>query len=144
MARSRSFVFTHNNYASTDIQDQLQCRYIIYSKETAPNGTPQLKGCVYFLNAKSLAAATRLLPGCLVENGESFEDAIENCRKQEDFTERGIPPFTQKRIGEIEKRRWQDLWDVTKQGRIEEMPLTWYPKKRRRSFQMLSPKENPN
>lgn len=102
MSRVRAYVFTHNNYPSTDMEDNLECKYIIYGKEVGASGTPHLQGFVYFVNAMSLSAAIRKLPGCHVEVAKSVEAAIEYCKKDGDFTERGIPPMSQKRKGETE------------------------------------------
>lgn len=121
MSRSRSFVFTHNNYESTEIEDQLECKYIIYGKEVGESGTPHLQGFVYFDDKISLKAAIKKLPGSHVQMARSIFDAIEYCKKDGDFTERGIQPMDQKRKGEVEKERWSGIKELAKAGRLDEI-----------------------
>ena len=94
MSRIRNFVFTHNNYPSTELEDNLECRYIIYGKEVGESGTPHLQGFVSFVNGMSLSAVIKKLPGCHVEIVRNLPAAIEYCKKDGDFTERGVPPMT--------------------------------------------------
>lgn len=121
MSRSRAYCFTHNNYPNTELQDQLECKYIIYGKEVGESGTPHLQGFVYFNTVKSLSQVIKLLPGCHVEPAISPQDAIQYCRKDGDVTERGIPPVTQKRKGEMEQERWHTALKLAKDGNISEI-----------------------
>lgn len=89
MSRSRCFTFTHNNYPNTDLEDQLECKYIIYGKEVGASGTPHLQGFVSFDNPSTLTAVIKKLPGCHVEVAIAPDQAIEYCKKDGDFTERG-------------------------------------------------------
>lgn len=122
MSRSRNFVFTHNNYPDTNLQDNLSCKYIIYGKEVGASGTHHLQGFVAFENQMTLSAAIKRLPGCHVEVAVAPQAAIEYCKKEGNFTERGIPPLTQKRKGTMEQERWEQALQCAKKGRIDEIP----------------------
>lgn len=109
MSRIRNFCFTHNNYPDTQLQDNLECKYIIYGKEVGESGTPHLQGLVTFANGRSLSAAIKALPGCHVEVARNLTAAIEYCKKDGDYTERGTAPLTPKDKGDKEKERWQSI-----------------------------------
>lgn len=121
MSRSRAFTFTHNNYPDTTIQDNLECKYIIYGKEVGESGTPHLQGFVYFDTLKSLMQVIKLLPGCHIEVAIAPQAAIEYCKKEGNFTERGIPPVSQKRKGEMEQERWHTALKLAREGNITEI-----------------------
>lgn len=121
MSRSRAYCFTHNNYPNTELEDQLDCKYIIYGKEVGQSGTPHLQGFVYFDTVKSLAQVIKLLPGCHVETAIAPQEAIAYCRKDGDVTERGIAPVSQKRKGEMEKDRWHTALKLAREGNIAEI-----------------------
>jgi len=120
--RYRNYVFTHNNYPDTHLQDNLVCRYIIYGKEVGESGTPHLQGFVTFENGISHRSAINKLPGCHVEVAHSPQAAIEYCKKEGDFTERGIPPMENKRKGETQKICWEEVLDAAKERRFLEIP----------------------
>nr|AJD07568.1 replication-associated protein [Sewage-associated circular DNA molecule] len=124
--RKENFVFTHNNYPNTTLQDTIDCKYIIYGKEIGESGTPHLQGFVRFESKKSLAQVIALLPGCHVEVAIAPQSAIEYCKKDGDFTERGIAPLSQKRKGETEKERWNEIKTLAKAGRLDEIDSEVY------------------
>lgn len=137
----RNFCFTHNNYANTDIEDRLDCKYIVYGKEVGASGTPHLQGFVSFKNAKTKSAVIRLMPGCHIEVAQDPQKAILYCKKGDmstevfkeldcpdedprfgvnaDVTERGTKPREPKEGGEDEKARWKFMLDLAKSGDLE-------------------------
>lgn len=121
--RSRAWVFTHNNYETTALQDQLECRYIIYGKEVAPlTGTPHLQGYVYFANARTPASVRRLLPGCHISIARgSYESNFDYCSKGGDYTQRGDPPVPPGEQGAREVERYDFAWLAAKEGRLEDI-----------------------
>lgn len=125
MSRSRCFTFTHNNYPNTDLQDGLECKYIIYGKEVGASGTPHLQGFVSFENQMTLSAAIKRLPGCHVEIAIAPDAAIEYCKKDGDWKERG-QFMTQKKKGEKEKLRWDEARQLAKEGRFDEIQSELY------------------
>lgn len=98
MSRSRSFVFTWNNYddLSLLVLAAVDCKYLIYGKEVAPStGTPHLQGYVVFQNARSLSSVVKKLKGAHVEIARG--DADQNyayVTKAGDFTEIGDKPLS--------------------------------------------------
>lgn len=123
--RSRSYVFTWNNYPDdyTNRLDTVECQYIVAGRETGESGTPHLQGYVYFKTVKSPTQVHRLLPGCHVEIARGNpQQADEYCRKddQEPYV-RGTRPYTQKEKGEAERARWESAWNLAKQGKVEEI-----------------------
>lgn len=101
-SRSRGWVFTLNNYTNEDVVklNDIKSVYLIYGREIAPTtGTPHLQGYVYFQNAKSFNAVLKMLPkGIHLEPQNGTNDqAIEYCKKDNDFTEIGTRPSQGKR-----------------------------------------------
>lgn len=122
MSKYRNFCFTHNNPADSSLEDSLECRYIIYGREVAPTtGTPHYQGFVSFSSQKTLSAAIKLLPGCHVEIARDWEAAVEYCKKEGDFVERGVPLTGQKEKGNKEKRRWDQIHEAAAEGRFEDI-----------------------
>lgn len=112
-----------NNYPNTELVDNIYCNYIIYGKELALSGTPHLQGFVAFKEAKSLSSVIKLMPGCHIEVAKTVEKAIEYCKKEGDFVERGVAPMSLKEKtelgGDATKRKWEETWEHAKKGEIE-------------------------
>lgn len=125
MSRSRSFTFTHNNYQNTELEDGVECKYIIYGKEVASTGTPHLQGFISFETLKSLKQVIALLPGCHVEVAIAPDAAIEYCKKDGDFTERGSYT-TKKEKGKKEKDRWEVARKLAEDGKFDEIDAELY------------------
>lgn len=98
MSRSRSFVFTWNNYdvLSLAVLSALDCKYLVFGKEVAPStGTPHLQGYVVFRTQRSLSSVIKKLNGAHVEVAKG--DAEQNyayVTKGGDFVEVGEKPLT--------------------------------------------------
>lgn len=131
MSRSRSWVFTWNNYPADYAAqlDLLQIRYLVAAEEIAPEtGTPHLQGYVYWANAKTAAAVRGLLPGCHVERARGTpKQADDYCRKTRDedaepnavVYARGERPLSPQEKGELEVARYETAWEHAKAGEIE-------------------------
>lgn len=122
MSRSHNYVFTHNNYDDTTMEDSIECQYIIYGKEVGESGTPHLQGFIRFTQQKSLKQAIKHLPGCHVEVAKCLDEAIQYCKKEGDFTERGRAPVNNKRKGEMEVERYEEAYKLAKTGDLENIP----------------------
>lgn len=120
--RYRHFIFTMNNYQSTDLVDSLVCRYIIYGKEVGERGTPHLQGFVSFKDACTKSAVIRKMPGCHIEVARTVNEAIEYCQKEGDFTERGERPQDPAEQGAAEQERWRAIRLAAEEGREEDIP----------------------
>lgn len=120
--KCRNFTFTFNNYPSTELVDEIDCKYIIYGKEEGKEGTPHLQGTIIFDNPRYLTAVIYSLPGCHIEICRNVHASIEYCKKEGNFTERGVPPQTNKEKGEGEKRRWGEIRVAAEEGRNDDIP----------------------
>lgn len=87
-------------------------------------------GFIYFIHAKTRAAASLHLPGCHVEaaNGTPHQnDAY--CRKTRPVDDapnasvysRGTLPLLPVEKGAVEQARWESTWELAKAGLIEEI-----------------------
>lgn len=96
MSRSRSYVFTINNYSQEDISavHQLKYQYLVYGKEVAPTtGTPHLQGFVYFKNTRTLSAVSKDLRRASLQAAKgTAQQNREYCTKDGDFFEDGKIP----------------------------------------------------
>lgn len=122
MSRFRNYVFTMNNYPDTKLVDEVMCKYVVYGKEVGASGTRHLQGFISFKEGKTESAVRKLLPGCHVEIAKTVEEAIEYCKKEGDFTERGEAPKSLKKANEIQRENWDLILDCAKRGAIEEIP----------------------
>ena len=123
MARARCFTFTMNNYPDTSMVDTIDCKYIIYGKEgKEPDKTDHLQGFIQVKQQATLKAMIKRLPGCHVEIARDLHHAIEYCKKEEDFTERGDRPKTGDQKGADEQERWLGYRMAAEEGRLEEIP----------------------
>lgn len=100
MSRSRSYVFTVNNYTETD---EHQCwalayyvgevKYIVVGREIGESGTPHLQGYVYFKEKKSLSQLKEWFPTAHFEERRgTHRQASDYCKKDGDYWEWGILP----------------------------------------------------
>lgn len=119
---TKNYCFTHNNYLDTKLEDSIQCQYIIYGKEVGESGTPHLQGFIRLNKEKTLSAMIKYMPGCHLEQAVTFEKAIEYCKKDGDWTERGKEPMTQKRKGECEETRWKEIILAAEENRLDDIP----------------------
>lgn len=97
--RSRSFVFTLNNYDKADeLNVQLiKCKYLVYGREVGESGTPHLQGLLYFDNAMSFNSIKKKIPRAHIEVTSSVQASITYCKKDGDIYEYGEPPSQGKR-----------------------------------------------
>lgn len=87
--RGRAWCFTINNYSNEDIQSitKLDAKYLIAGQEKCPDtGTPHIQGYVYFDNAKTLRAISKLLPRAHFEKARGTpEENQRYCSKDGDL-----------------------------------------------------------
>lgn len=98
MSVTKSWCFTDNE-CNEEIWNNLECRYIIYGRETAPStGQKHLQGFVVFEKNKRLAGVKKIHPGCHWEPMKgTHAQASDYCKKEGDFVERGEIPVPGKR-----------------------------------------------
>lgn len=125
MSRSRDYCFTINNYTDAHIQllEALDCTYVVYGKEVGESGTPHLQGYVRFPSAKSVSAVIKLMPGAHIEIKKGrCDQAIDYCKKDGDYYERGEAPMTNEKKGECNKRRFKEAFEAAKAGEFDAIP----------------------
>lgn len=94
MSRSRSYVFTLNNYTKEEelYVQGLECVYLVYGREVGKSGTPHLQGFIKFRNGRSESTVRKLLPRAHVEVCRDVERAIQYSKKDGDCFEKGVEP----------------------------------------------------
>lgn len=98
---SLNFCFTLNNYTEENINfiNTIDCKYIIYGKETGENNTPHLQGFIVLHKRLAVSKVLKILPNeCHVEICKgSAKQNITYYKKQNEFVERGTAPVRGKR-----------------------------------------------
>lgn len=127
--RKRDYCFTINNPDEKDLEEIAilsqsdRIKYLIVGREKGEKGTPHIQGYVYFSNAVTLAGVSKLLRRAHITPCAGNPDQNRNyCMKDGDYDEFGVLPISQKRKGELEKERWDDIRDNAKKGRFDEIP----------------------
>lgn len=120
--RSRGWCFTINNYTAWDDLDierlTEEAQYVIYGKEQGENGTPHYQGFCYFSTLKSFNQLRDLLPRAHVEKQRGTLDAaIEYCKKEGDFIERGERPYGPSG----QKNQWKEVLKLARSGNMQEI-----------------------
>ena len=121
MSKARNYCFTFNNYTveeHTDIM-VIECKYLVIGKEIGESGTPHLQGFIAFNNQRSFNGMKKLIPRAHIEVAKTIDEAIEYCKKDGEFFEKGEPPMSQKRKGEQGKEYWEDILKKAKSGNLE-------------------------
>jgi len=129
--RSKNWCFTINNYTPLDTTQcaalEHHCDYVVYGKEKGEDGTPHYQGFCVFKVAKRLSAVKSLLPRAHLEikvRKSKYSQASDYCKKDGDFTEIGTCPLDHdysNRSKEANKRKWDDAFELAKQGNFEEI-----------------------
>lgn len=108
--RSRTFVFTINNYTQQDIDTfttdnfRKQVRYYIYGFETGEKEeTPHMQGFIIFHNQKTFLQLKKILPRAHLEKTKgNTEQNTAYCSKDGDYQEYGTPPKPQGKRTDLE------------------------------------------
>lgn len=124
MSKARKWCYTLNNWTDKEVKElqDITCDYHVIGNEVGDEGTPHLQGFIYFKTQKRLSTLKKLCPRAHWEaaKGTPFQ-AAEYCKKDEDFWEQGTAPMTQKEKGQSEQARYQQAWELAKQGKYEEV-----------------------
>ncbi|AYP28704.1 MAG: putative viral replication protein [Cressdnaviricota sp.] len=132
--RSRAWCFTINNYTPLEFETLklLQAQYIILGREIGETLTPHIQGYVYFTNAKTRPAVSRMLPRAHLEKRfGSHTQAADYCKKEGDFWEHGEAPVesteASQRGGAATKIAWDKILEHVRRGDTEYVAVN-YPK----------------
>lgn len=125
MSRSRSYVYTLNNYTNQEESavQAIPCTYHVYGRERGESGTPHLQGYIHFGNARRFDAVKKLIPRAHIEICKSVESAIQYCKKDGDIWEYGYPPVNGRptefqRIERNKRLRESSLNELVASGEI--------------------------
>lgn len=121
-SKSRSWCFTLNNYTEEerDVVRRIQCAYMVFGYERGDEGTPHLQGYVHFTSQKTLSAMKKIMPRAHLEMRKgTIDQAVDYCKKEEDYEEFGTKPLSQKEKGEKEKKRWKRALEKAREGDME-------------------------
>lgn len=124
---SRRWCFTVNNWEPKDekLFQELECKYLVYGRETGESGTPHLQGYVRFNGMKRLSALKKLHATAHWEIAKgNHQQASDYCKKDDDYFEKGDTPSQGKRTD------LEAVCDLVKSGTslqaiAEEHPATY-------------------
>jgi len=123
--KARGWCFTINNWTGLhiDFLDELECKHLVFGKETGESGTPHLQGTVYFSTSYTMKSVLNKFKPIKphLEICKDYEASITYCKKEGNWVERGDPPMSKKRQGECGAAYWADQLLLIKAGRIEEV-----------------------
>lgn len=117
--KARSYTFTVNNWTEEEYQAimDIECLYLIVGEEVGENGTPHLQGFIYFKTQRHFNAVKKLMPRAHLEKAKTLGPAIEYCKKEGKFREKGVAP-----IGDVGKKCTQQE-RAEKNKRLRDTPL---------------------
>lgn len=94
--RTKFWCFTLNNYTDADVirlrGELTDVDYIIFGREVGASGTPHLQGTVCFSTRKRLTEVKRVIGQSHLTSTRHLNEAIEYCKKDQDFEEYGHMP----------------------------------------------------
>lgn len=128
---SRYWMFTLNNYVPDEEAElaKTECKYMLYGYEVGEQGTPHLQGYIVFECNKRMSALKKLLPRAHWDlRRGTHEQAVEYCKKDGHFIERGEPPMSKRKQGEMEQERWKSARHAAEEGRFDDIPSDIYVK----------------
>lgn len=114
--RVRGYCFTINNPTEDDLRAvrTIDCQYIIFGFEQGENNTPHLQGYIHFNKSMRFNTVHSLLRRAHLEKRKGTpQQAIDYCKKDGVFEERGIPPISDK---EATKQSWKLLLQKAEAG----------------------------
>lgn len=129
--RSRGWCFTVNNYEEGDLERLLRvpCRYVVIGRERAPStNTPHLQGYIRYETIQRFEFVRRQLGqrAHIEPQHGPTEAAIQYCKKEGLYEERGSPPLPQeearRRGGEATRERWAAARKACEEGRFDAVP----------------------
>lgn len=128
-SRVRGYCFTINNPTPDDLSNvrSVDCQYIIFGFEEGENNTPHLQGYIHFSKSMRFSAVKALLPRSHLEKRKGTpQQAIDYCKKDGVFEERGVPPVSKEHAS---KQVWKQLLEKSQEGDFawikENYPRMW-------------------
>lgn len=124
--KSRGWCFTYNNYTVDTVRDlrTMECKYIIFGKETAPEtGTPHLQGYVLFNNQTYFRSVKKMIGDHAhieAAKGNPWQNR-EYCSKTGDFEEYGETPKNSTETAKNNRARYDKAVALAKEGKLDEI-----------------------
>jgi len=125
MDRHRAWCYTLNNYTENEHAGlkEIACVYHVIGQEVGAGGTPHLQGFVYFAHGKTFNAVKKLIGARAHLEPKSpystFLQAMNYCKKDLLFWEKGELPLDQQEKGKKEKERYADAWTAATTGQLD-------------------------
>lgn len=131
MSQGKSWVFTINNYTDADLTwlTNIECVYVLATKEVGESGTPHLQGWISFVSNYRLNALKKLHPRAHWERMGGAEWQSSNyCKKVDSVIaiERGLAPRKGKQGAVAQLQRWKDAKDSAIAGDFDNVPADIY------------------
>ena len=122
--KSRTWVFTINNYHQVPESLPSGVRYLCYGKEVGLTGTKHLQGLAVFRHARYRPDSLfqQFGQGWFEVARGSIEQNVRYCKKGGDFTELGERPLDPRRKGEKEIERWEQALLSAQGGKLDDIP----------------------
>lgn len=122
---SRNWCVTVNNPTVEDYscfaQDHEVFKYWAYADEVGDEGTPHIQGFISLMSPKRITGVKKLFPRAHLEAMRGNFGANEKyCSKEGSLIEFGDKPDPAAG-GKAEKRRWDDILQAAKEGRIDDI-----------------------
>jgi len=122
--RSRGWCLTLNNYTQLEYNKLLNnstSQYVICGKEIGERGTPHIQGYIHFSNEKPRSSVKKIVgERCHLEaRMGTIHEAIEYCKKEGDWEERGIICVR----GTSTKEGWGEVIELAEDGKMDQIKL---------------------
>lgn len=125
ISRTRSFVFTLNNYNDADVAlisslyTSGYSTYYVFGREVGDSGTPHLQGFIQLRNPTTIRSLSRRMDGRahLEQRRGTIAQAVAYCSKTDHApTSEGTQPLDSSAKGAKEKGRWAAIISLAKDG----------------------------
>lgn len=133
--QSRYWFITENNPTDIEINrfKELDCQWIAISKEHEDNDeqTPHIHVAIVFEKKRRWSTLKKLFPRPRIEKMEGTPQSCVTYMTKENplLFEKGERPEkidARQKGGEKNKKRWEDAYELAKQGKFEEIPKDLY------------------
>ena len=97
MSKHRNFVFCRClDQDDTHFLNTIDCKYIVYTQNFDCLGSCVVQGVVVFTCQRTLSSVMKSMPGYDVNTVIEVQNALDECKQTNYFSERGIAPLSNK------------------------------------------------
>ena len=109
MSKHRNFVFCRClDQDDTHFLNTIDCKYIVYTQNFDCLGSCVVQGVVVFTCQRTLSSVMKSMPGYDVNTVIEVQNALDECKQTNDFSERGIAPLSNKQ----KSKKRAELWNL--------------------------------